>query len=85
MFDPWLGKIPWRRERLLTPVFWPGEFYGLHSPGGRKESDRTKRLSLQLSHIIRFKFPNHKMAQGLNMEIMRKKWKKCCIEVGHLK
>ena len=25
-FNPWLGKIPWRRERLPTPVFWPGEF-----------------------------------------------------------
>ena len=25
MQDPWVGKIPWRRERLLTPVFWPGE------------------------------------------------------------
>ena len=23
--DPWLGKIPWRSERLPTPVFWPGE------------------------------------------------------------
>ena len=20
-FDPWVGKIPWRRERLPTPVF----------------------------------------------------------------
>ena len=29
-----------------TPVFWPGEFYGLYSPWGRKESDTTKRLSL---------------------------------------
>ena len=27
--DPWVGKIPWRRERLPTPVFWPGEFHGL--------------------------------------------------------
>ena len=26
VFDPWVGKIPWRRERLPTPVFWPGEF-----------------------------------------------------------
>ena len=26
--DPWVGKIPWRRERLPTPVFWPGEFDG---------------------------------------------------------
>ena len=24
-FDPWVGKIPWRRERLPTPVFWPRE------------------------------------------------------------
>ena len=29
-FDPWVGKIPWRRERLPTPVFWPGEFHGLY-------------------------------------------------------
>ena len=26
--DPWLGKIPWRSERLPIPVFWPGEFHG---------------------------------------------------------
>ena len=31
-FDPWVGKISWRRERLPTPVFWPGEFHGLYSP-----------------------------------------------------
>ena len=28
-FDPWVGKIPWRRKRLHSPVFWPGEFHGL--------------------------------------------------------
>ena len=27
-FDPWVGKIPWRREQLPTPVFLPGEFHG---------------------------------------------------------
>ena len=37
--------LPWKRERLLTPVFWPGEFHGLYSPWGRKESDTTERLS----------------------------------------
>ena len=21
-FNPWVGKVPWRREQLLTPVFW---------------------------------------------------------------
>ena len=28
-FNPRVGKIPWRRERLPTPVFWPGEFHGV--------------------------------------------------------
>ena len=32
-------------ETLLTPVFWPGEFQGLYSPWGRKESDMTEHLS----------------------------------------
>jgi len=27
-FDPWVRKIPWKREWLSTPVFLPGEFYG---------------------------------------------------------
>ena len=26
-FDPWVKKIPWRRERLPTPIFFPGEFH----------------------------------------------------------
>ena len=37
------GKIPWRRERLPTPVFLPGEFHGQrgfadYSPWGCRES-----------------------------------------------
>ena len=44
--SPQVGKIPWRRERLPTPVFWPGEFNGLYSPWGCKESDTTEQLSL---------------------------------------
>ena len=44
----WVGKIPWRRERLPTPVFWPREFHGLYSPWGRKKSDMTERLSLSV-------------------------------------
>ena len=39
-------KIPWRRERLPTPVFWPGESHGLYRPWGHKESDTTEQLSL---------------------------------------
>ena len=27
-FDSWVGKIPWRREWLHTPVFLPGKTHG---------------------------------------------------------
>ena len=37
-----LLRFPWRRERLPTPVFWPGEFHGLYSPWGCKELDTTE-------------------------------------------
>ena len=47
-FDPWVGKIPWRREQLPTPGFWPGEFHGLYSPWGHKESHMTEWLSLSI-------------------------------------
>ena len=36
-FNPWVWKIPWRKEMLPAPVFWPGEFYGLYSPWGHKD------------------------------------------------
>ena len=55
MWETWVpspGKILWRRERLPTPVFWPGEFHGLNSPWGRKESDMTERLSLPRFLVI---------------------------------
>ena len=52
-FKPWVGKIPWRRKRLPTPVLWPGEFRGLYSPWGPKESDMTEWLSLSISSPYR--------------------------------
>ena len=42
MWETWVWsrttrRSPWRRERLATPVFWPGEFHGLYySPRGRR-------------------------------------------------
>ena len=46
-FNPWVKKIPWRREWLLTPVFLSGEFHGQrslagYSPWGCKELDTTE-------------------------------------------
>ena len=33
-FDPWVGKIPWRKEWFYTPVFLPEEFHGWRSLAG---------------------------------------------------
>ena len=46
-FDPWLGKIPWKRKRQPTPVILPGKLHGQrslvgYSPWGRKESEATE-------------------------------------------
>ena len=43
-FDPRVGKIPWRGERLSTSVFWPGEFHGLCSLWGCRELDTTEHF-----------------------------------------
>ena len=59
----WIGKTPWRKGRLPTPVFWPGKFHGLYSPWDREELDTTERLSLSLSFMFTFKscptLPSH--------------------------
>ena len=46
-FNPWVGKIPWKRKWQPTPVFLPGEFHGQgnlvgYSPLGCKELDNTE-------------------------------------------
>ena len=46
-FDPCVGKILWRREMLLTLVFWPGEFHGLFMHGVAKES------------VLRIRYPKY--------------------------
>ena len=50
-FDPWVGKIPWRRKWQPTPVLWKTpwtEEPGSYSPWGRKESDTTELLHFWL-------------------------------------
>ena len=50
-FSPYVGKIPWRRERLPTPVFWPGEFHGQKEPGGLQSTGSQSRTRLSDFHI----------------------------------
>ena len=52
-FNPWVGKIPWRRKWQPTPVFLPEKSHGQrslagYSPWGLKESDMTERLHLTI-------------------------------------
>ena len=41
-FDPWVGKIPWRREWQPTPVLLSGESYGQRSLAGYSVYGVTK-------------------------------------------
>ena len=48
-FNPWVGRIPWRRKWQTTPVPLSGKFHERrkligYSPWGGKESDTTKWL-----------------------------------------
>ena len=56
-FDPWVGKIPWRRKWQPTPVLLPGKSHERmsivgYSPWGRKESDMTERLHFTSLHFM---------------------------------
>ena len=56
MWETWVRSLGWEdpqpeRERLLTPVFWPGEFPELYSPRGHKDLDTSEQLSLSLNSI----------------------------------
>ena len=50
-FNPWVGKISWKRAWQPIPVFLPGEFHGQrslvsYSPWSHKELNTTERVSL---------------------------------------
>ena len=64
-FDPWVGKIPWRRAWQHTPVFLPGKFHGQrslrgYSPWGRNKSDTIEWLTLTLALSSTLPFPSLK-------------------------
>ena len=41
-FDPWMGKIPWRRKQQPTPVFLSGKIPWTEEPGGLLIHGATK-------------------------------------------
>ena len=44
--ETWVGFLGWEdsleKGKATISVFWPGEFHGLYSPWGHKESDSTE-------------------------------------------
>ena len=57
-FNPWVGKISWRRNWQPTPVLLPGKSHGHRSlvgyrPWGCKESDTTEWLHFPLNERTR--------------------------------
>ena len=62
--NPWVRKIPWRRERLPTPVFLPGKSHGQrslvgYSPCGLRVWDTIEQLSLHMSSNHSRPMPEH--------------------------
>ena len=54
-FAPWVRKISWRRKRLPTPVFLPGESHRQrslagYSPRGHKQPDRAEAMEHACTH-----------------------------------
>ena len=51
--ETWVQYLGWEnsleKERIPTPVLWPGEFRGLYSPWGCKELGASGRLSLSIN------------------------------------
>ena len=54
MQETWVKSLAWEdpleQGKATHSSILPGEFHGLYSPWGRKESDTTERLSLSLSN-----------------------------------
>ena len=53
-FDPCVRKIPWRKERLPTPVSWSGEFHGQYIHGVTKSQTWQSDFHFYLMNLFIF-------------------------------
>ena len=51
-FNPWMGKIPWRRAWQLTPAFLPGGFQGQRSLVGYNPWGHTVKGRAQFPFLL---------------------------------
>ena len=81
-FDPWVGMIPWRRERLPTPEYWSG--LPFPSPGDLPDSGiELESRALQADSLLSEspgKLYSGKLYQGnYNREVRFMGFDKCII------
>ena len=72
-FDPWVGKIPWRRKRQLTPVSLPGESHGWTEEPGGLQSMGLQRVGHNWS--TRSTEPYRKTTPQRRKRLANLKWK----------
>ena len=75
-FDPWVGKIPWRRKWQPTLVFLPGKSRGLQSMGLQKSriwlNDSTKTLNvIEICLIHSFDFQLTEFRSGCIFSLLK--------------
>ena len=56
-FNPWVGKIPWRRAWQITPVFLPEKSHGQMSlvgygPWSHEELDVTEQTDVYRKKVV---------------------------------
>jgi len=64
-FEPWVGKIPWRRKWQPTPISLMGKSHGQrnlvgYSPWDHKEFDMTEQLNNKNKYTLLTKFETSK-------------------------
>ena len=78
-YNPWIGKIPWRRKRQLTPVFLPGKSHGQGSlvgcsPWGAQSQTRLSNFTLPFKVVFAgSRYWNSKSAPLLGLLLWGKK------------
>ena len=85
-FDPWIGKISWRRAWQPTPVFLPREFYGQkslvgYSPWDGKESDTIEQLNPAQHRLSCSMAYGILLSQGLNLCLLH--WQADSLPLSH--
>ena len=84
-FDPWVGKIPWRRKWPPIPVFLPGESHGaLQATVQRVTRESTKQWQSQNGWLQKLGVPDGSVCRLLEFIPSARSWQKMANVPGDL-